>query len=370
MNKYIYINRKLLEPVGQFDSIYKIVSIDINNDNDIYIDIKNSQLEDYYLGNTTIKVRNESIINVDGFAAKLKDNFPTKDVRLEDNFNTIAFGDKIDISKAKYKIGYTIYNSKLNYKFIISGVVQHQDGTFSYIGRINKDDDISSLGYSFSNILSDRLGNGVGDIFNCCGGAVFDSKILNSYYLNDRVGIWSENSLLKYDFLFRSDETSHGIEDVSQSVSSKDEFKLEKQNFSALAKSDSIDVVYRVTAKQLSNLVKKNIINIIQKHGALSKKSSAIAFSEILNSDIGEGLISNLIGQALHFQNLSNSNKVKRLSKEFRIAGLAMIGNDLSEMIIKSLIPVVQETVNTLPEVVTNCSSDLEVETIKNLNFL
>lgn len=115
-----------------------------------------------------------------------------------------------------------------------------------------------------------------------------------------------------------------------------------RSTFKEQLKEDTTNTAYRIVARQLMTLTSNLLLNQMRKHGEEDGKVQMIA--SILATDFGEAILQMILGGALSQLSYTNkSPKLARLLKEFRIAGMTTIGNEIVENIIQSLLPVLNE---------------------------
>lgn len=117
-----------------------------------------------------------------------------------------------------------------------------------------------------------------------------------------------------------------------------------------MVKKDAADAAYRVAAKQITKGVKTGIRAALKDKGTEESKIQAVA--EFFNTDIGEALIAAGLGYGvLAIPGLKDDARVKRISEEFRIDGMATAGNALADNVLKHLMPVMTDAMKNLPEI-------------------
>jgi hypothetical protein len=94
---------------------------------------------------------------------------------------------------------------------------------------------------------------------------------------------------------------------------------------------DDISIAsYRILCKQIIKITKQIIITTLN----LSSKSQLKAVSEFLNSEIGTSFVTYIAGISL---SKIQSNKINKISRELRVEGLAVAGDELVNVIIHNL---------------------------------
>lgn len=121
-----------------------------------------------------------------------------------------------------------------------------------------------------------------------------------------------------------------------------------KPEFWTEMKSNAVEATYRVGANQLSKGVKAGLISLMEKQGHGSDKIKAL--SEMLDSQIGQALISSILGYGLmYIPKLGEDERVEKLCKELRINGMTDVGNFVMDGLIEHLLPVVQQAISNIP---------------------
>lgn len=120
--------------------------------------------------------------------------------------------------------------------------------------------------------------------------------------------------------------------------------ETEGESFVEKLKDDGTDAAYRVGARQMSRVVQSAILKMLQEKGY--KKAQVSAIKEFLASELGEAFIKNLLGYALTYMpHISNDPRAQKLAKEFRVDGMAQIGN----LAVEHLLPAVMGAFASLP---------------------
>ena len=119
--------------------------------------------------------------------------------------------------------------------------------------------------------------------------------------------------------------------------------------FIKMLSNDFDKATYRVAATQMSRVVKSSILRILESKGIDNSKSSAIA--EMLDTEIGSAIIALLLGYGLtYLPKISEDNRVKRLSEEFRVKGMETIGNEVIGSLLEHMLPEVMRVLSNLPK--------------------
>jgi predicted DNA-binding antitoxin AbrB/MazE fold protein len=129
------------------------------------------------------------------------------------------------------------------------------------------------------------------------------------------------------------------------------EDKMEEKNFVGMVKSDATEAAYRVASKQMTKGVRAGLLRLFKDRGADDSKLKVI--EELLDSEVGMSVISLLLGYGTAYipGGLGEDPRVQKLSKEFRIEGMATAGNMVADTLMTYLAPAVLEGVSKLPPV-------------------
>ena len=120
-------------------------------------------------------------------------------------------------------------------------------------------------------------------------------------------------------------------------------------SFMDMIKSDVENAAYRVAATQMSNVVKRGLIKILESKGLEGPKAEAVA--EMLNTEIGSAMVSMLLGYGLKYApKISEDPRAMKLSEEFRVKGMETIGNEVIGSLMEHLLPEVMNVLSSLPE--------------------
>jgi hypothetical protein len=104
-----------------------------------------------------------------------------------------------------------------------------------------------------------------------------------------------------------------------------------------IVKADSKKALYRTINKQGIKLIKNSIIKLMESKNIKSDQIKAIG--KFLNTEVGYGLISFILGMALTYAPKIKDNKhIKEISKETRIEGLAGVGEFITKEILEIII--------------------------------
>jgi hypothetical protein len=113
-------------------------------------------------------------------------------------------------------------------------------------------------------------------------------------------------------------------------------------------KSDALAAGYRVAANQMTKGVKGAIILSMKDKGVEDGKLQTMR--EMLDTDLGEALISTLLGYGLtYIPMLSEDPRAQTLAEEFRINGIAIAGNVVADSVFQHLMPAITNAMDKLP---------------------
>lgn len=119
--------------------------------------------------------------------------------------------------------------------------------------------------------------------------------------------------------------------------------------FVGMVKQDAVDAAYRITATQLSKAVKTAILTALKNQG--TKHSQIKTIRNMLDTDVGEALISMMLGLGLTYAPvLKDNEKASTLAQEFRIGAMAGAGNAVIDTLTSTLLPVLFQAVSSLPQ--------------------
>lgn len=140
-----------------------------------------------------------------------------------------------------------------------------------------------------------------------------------------------------------------GEESVKEKKKKVGNTKMANVSLMDLLKSDGEDAAYRVAGTQMTNGTKLALLKLLEKQGHSSESLKAI--SELLETEAGNAAIAFALGMLLHYLPQINTDlRVQKLSKEFRVHGMSTAGNAVAGLLTESLLPVILESLNTLPQ--------------------
>lgn len=122
---------------------------------------------------------------------------------------------------------------------------------------------------------------------------------------------------------------------------------MEKQNLWAMTKSDGENAAYRIASKQMVKGTKAALVAILNKQG---KGDYTEAASNLLDTEIGEAMVSMLLGYGLtYIPKVSADPRAQRLAEEFRVEGMATAGNAVIGVALEQFLPVITQAMELLP---------------------
>lgn len=134
--------------------------------------------------------------------------------------------------------------------------------------------------------------------------------------------------------------------------------------FVLMVKEDAEDAAYRIAAAQLTNVCKTAILATLKAQG--SKRSQLNSITQLLDSEVGSALVSLLMGVALTYApGISEHKRASSLAEEFRISGMVIAGDVISEMATSILLPAMMQTIANLPQEELLRVSSSEEETME-----
>lgn len=114
-------------------------------------------------------------------------------------------------------------------------------------------------------------------------------------------------------------------------------------------KDDAKEAAYRVAGTQITNGVKAALVKVFDGRGGKSEQMEM--FKALLDSEVGDSLISLILGFGLNYApKLKDDPRVQKLSEEFRINGMSVAGNAIVGAAMDTLLPVLNSALQSLPE--------------------
>jgi len=151
---------------------------------------------------------------------------------------------------------------------------------------------------------------------------------------------------------FKKVQGPTAIKPPMQNQSKPQEKKMDKLNnkggFVDMMKADSKSAAYRVTATQMTKGVKAGILLLMKDKGMPGEKLEIVR--EVLESEIGSALISMALGYGMTYIPVFQADaRAAQLAGEFRITGMATVGNEVIGNAVQYLLPAVMGAMEMLP---------------------
>lgn len=133
-------------------------------------------------------------------------------------------------------------------------------------------------------------------------------------------------------------------------IKSKSASDDENMSFFDTFKSDSADAAFRVASDKIAEGARQMIaLAIMAKMGDGATREGVEA---VLNTPMGKALIQAAAGYALTYlapARIKTDPRVKRLAKEFRVAGMATAGGFLADGVLDHITPIIESALEMLP---------------------
>lgn len=127
---------------------------------------------------------------------------------------------------------------------------------------------------------------------------------------------------------FNGDKYYH-IDDMG--ITEKEFKKQTKPSLTSMIKSDAELAAYQIAATQLTNASKAAFLFILSDK---LDKTKLEVLKEVLESPIGNALISTMLGHGLEMTSQAkNDARVSKLASEFRVHGMTIVGNEFVDVI-------------------------------------
>jgi len=108
-------------------------------------------------------------------------------------------------------------------------------------------------------------------------------------------------------------------------------------------KSEFTSAGYRVAANQVSKAVKRSILLLMQNKGMEDSKLKHL--EDVLESEIGNALISVSIGYILSMDKFKDNDRTNKIAKEFRVEGMTTAGDVIVDSVVNYILPnIIKET--------------------------
>lgn len=119
-----------------------------------------------------------------------------------------------------------------------------------------------------------------------------------------------------------------------------------------MVKSDATNAAYRVASKQINNGLRNAIVDMLKSRGANNSQVEGIA--AFLDTEWGSAFIGMAAGYGLTYVPMIKDNpKAQRLAQEFRVAGMATVGNEVVSSLVDQFLPIFTGALSSLPEETT-----------------
>lgn len=104
---------------------------------------------------------------------------------------------------------------------------------------------------------------------------------------------------------------------------------------------------YRVASTQVTKGIKAGLLLMLKDKGVDSQKISV--FQEFMETEFGTALISTLLGYGLTYVPHINADpRVQKMAEEFRVHGMATVGNEVMGIAFQYLMPTINDTIKSL----------------------
>lgn len=122
-----------------------------------------------------------------------------------------------------------------------------------------------------------------------------------------------------------------------------------KQSFFEMVKDDGVNAGYRVAATQVTTGIRGAILTVLKNKGMDEGKLKAV--SDLLETEIGRAMISVMLGYGLTYMPMIGEDaRAQRLAKEFRVEGMATVGNEIVGTLMENFLPVITQALSALPK--------------------
>lgn len=261
---------------------------------------------------------NGTILRPEGFSNSHRDNNPL-----------VIWDDKFSTDRTLREWGHPGYLSELE----------------NYCKKNNLDSSFRDKNYSYPDI-------GVLEILNTPDPNSFISKELQGFKILNLENVSQEQIQKIFDNIntLLNGEIEHSADE-----------KLEKPSFKTQLKSDAINAAYRIGSKQLITLTKNIILQQVRL--SLSEESKVKVMADLLETEVGTAITTTLIGIVVsRIPQLSNSPKINRILKEFRVSGMTTIANSTLEALVSGMLPVITLALNDLEKGKLDNLDELDLE--------
>lgn len=123
---------------------------------------------------------------------------------------------------------------------------------------------------------------------------------------------------------------------------------MSKNGFFATIKGDGVEAAYRVAGTQITKATKNALLKLLKSKGINNKHLNSV--SNFLDTEMGGAVLSTLVGMILdHIPALKNDQRARTMSKEFRVSGMALVGNLMADAVLGDLLSSLGSIVEQLP---------------------
>jgi len=236
--------------------------------------------------------------------------------------------------------------------------IYHENGRIKSSLRINRNLALDGEG-AFKSFDEDGILQSVASykngIYHCYEGrpslveykqSVRGNKITESYIEGDGFMVDKPSILVKAangDVLIKhfTDRDGKILKTIDfTKTESEDANKTLEKKESGL-KVEATSAGYRIAANQVSKAVKRSILMLMQSKGMKSSKLKHL--EDVLDSEIGDALVSVSIGYVLSMDKFKDSERATRLAREFRIEGMATAGNVIVDSAVNYILPSIMK---------------------------
>jgi hypothetical protein len=112
-------------------------------------------------------------------------------------------------------------------------------------------------------------------------------------------------------------------------------------------KQDVKDAGTRVASRQITSTLKGALVGVMKSNGM--RRPQVKAFSEFLETDMGESVINLMLGWGLTYAPMiSNDSRVQALAEEMRVDGMSIAGNVIVDSIMENVLPTLMSNIEML----------------------
>lgn len=177
------------------------------------------------------------------------------------------------------------------------------------------------------------------------------------HYMEQQLSYWKEQLRIEKNPKLKKQAQENAINKIKQNNKEKDNTVNKMSNevttkdkFFDMVKKDGINAGYRVVSTQIVKGMKGAILKLLESRGTDGGKLQM--FSEMLDTEIGEAVISMMLGFGMNYAPvISEDPRVQKLAEEFRTNGMATAGNAVVGVAMESFLPVIQNALKALPAV-------------------